>query len=41
MTDRSYEDGRLVVRRQVVRCDRPREIGLTWETSGGVTEVLR
>lgn len=84
MTDRSYEDGKLVVRRhykadredvwdaittperlvrwflpisgdlreggryqlegnaggEVVRCDRPREIGLTWEMGGGVTEVV-
>ncbi|MFD9704792.1 SRPBCC family protein [Lentzea sp. NPDC059081] len=84
MTDRSFEDGKLVVRRhykagredvwdaittperlvrwflpitgdlrvggryqlegnaggEIVRCDRPREIGLTWEMGGGVTEVL-
>jgi uncharacterized protein YndB with AHSA1/START domain len=84
MTDRSYEDGKLVVRRhykagredvwdaittperlvrwflpisgdlriggryqlegnaggEIVRCDRPSEIGLTWEMGGGVTEVI-
>ncbi len=25
---------------QVVRCDRPSQIGLTWEMGGGVTEVV-
>ncbi|MEV6238055.1 SRPBCC family protein [Lentzea sp. NPDC051838] len=84
MTDRSYEDGKLVIRRhykadredvwdaittperlvrwflpisgdlrvggryqlegnaggEIVRCDRPSEIGLTWEMGGGVTEVI-
>jgi uncharacterized protein YndB with AHSA1/START domain len=84
MTDRSFEDGKLVIRRhykadredvwdaittperlvrwflpisgdlrvggryqlegnaggEIVRCDRPAEIGLTWEMGGGVTEVV-